>query len=192
MPSPTKISLFCVLVSVVTAAFTPPHLFCATAGGQIACNIPCPDESINGSPSEYCTGLTKNLGRPSMFNFSFCLSTSGESVTAPAPGTNFCPSRGNGRCSDIGKKCALPKGVGPSAAQECPTSGDCASSGHGGGPSPDCDGTCGCGCAFSKGPTWLGIPNQAPAPVDGCALKIDGSIKFYDVTDAASIYAYCV
>ena len=97
MSSLTKISLFCVLVSVVTAAFTPPDLFCATAGGQIACNTPCPDESINGSPSEYCTGLTKNLDRryPSMFSFSFCLSTSGESVTAPAPGTNFCPSRGN-------------------------------------------------------------------------------------------------
>lgn len=200
--SSLKISLICVcsLISKATAEFTPPNLFCATADGQIACNIPCPEVS-KGSPSKYCTGLTDAPAYANRLNFTFCLATSSEFGAA---GTNHCPAQVGGRCSDIGKTCALPKGAYPMANSECPSASDCdgGPSDFDGSPSPQCDGTCGCGCGLAKSPTWLGIPESAvpdrswikPAPVDGCAvLNKDGKARHpFDVTDAASIYQYCV
>ena len=169
MSSVSKISLFCVLVSVVTAAFTPPRLFCATAGGQIACNIPCPEKSALGNTSEYCSGLDTGV---TGLRFKYCFVTSDE---LSSEGTNQCPSTMGIKCADIGKTCHAPY---PSSAQECPTSGLCDDTGG-----PNCDGTCGCGCAFTKLTTWLGFPgDMGEAPGTSCG---------YDNNNASAIFKYC-
>jgi hypothetical protein len=153
--------------------FTPPNLFCATADGQIACNLPCPEISTNGNSSEYCTSLNKEGSELSDYKFKYCFETMGE---LEEPGTTHCPSTFGGKCADIGKTCNAPV---TSSASECPTSGKCGDNGG-----PECDGTCGCGCAFAKMTTWLGFPSQeAEGTPTSCG---------YGIFNAASIYMYCV
>ena len=127
------------LCSLIAAqsAFVPQSTFCATAEGQIACDVPCPaNDADTGKNSTYCVTQTSQ-GFPGEYPaFQYCLSVGSPYLN---PSSNACPARPAGKCADIGKVCSAKHNMG--GLQECPPVGGDACTGA------SCDGTCGCGCA---------------------------------------------
>lgn len=169
------------LCSLIAAqsAFVPQSTFCATAEGQIACDVPCPaSDADTGKNSTYCVTQTSQ-GFPGEYPaFQYCLSVGSPYLN---PSSNACPARPAGKCADIGKVCGAKQSMG--GAQECPPVGGDGCTGA------SCDGTCGCGCAKIQCPGGggsmkpLGFPGYEPAPSAGCSCLVD---------DVTCMYGLCV